>query len=147
MHTESSIFIQAPIDRVFDVTTDLSRWPEILPHYRYVRTIGRDGEGSVVRMACVRSGIPVSWESLHRVDRAAREMHFTHLKAWTKGMVVVWEYRERDGGVGITLRHDLEFRWPLLAPVAVPVIGGFFIGHIANRTLSTFKDYLEAGNV
>ena len=41
--------------------------------------------------------------------------------------------------------HDLKFRIPWLAWLAEPVIGGFFIGHIAGRTLARFKDYLEHG--
>ncbi len=71
-------------------------------------------------------------------------MRFTHLKKWTKGMVVVWHYTPQpDGRVKVQIVHDLNFRWPPLAPVAEPVIGGFFIEHVANKTLNTFKDILE----
>ena len=31
--------------------------------------------------------------------------------------------------------HALRFRLPALAPIAEPIIGGFFIHHVANQTL------------
>lgn len=144
MFTESHITIQAPRERVFECTIDLERWPERLPHYRYVKVLERAEGGSLVKMACRRSGIPVAWVSRHTVHPAEWEMRFEHLRAWTKGMKVVWHYEENTaGGTDITLAHELAFRWPVLAPIAEPIIGGFFIDHIAGRTLRTFKVLLE----
>lgn len=145
MLTESRIEIAAPPGRVYEFTADILRWPERLPHYRFVRELGRDGEALVVRMACRRSGIPVSWESRFWREPDGPRIRFEHLRAWTKGMVVVWHYEEVAGGTRIRLTHDLSFRWPFLAPVAEPVIGGFFIEHIAGQTLATFKRLLESG--
>ena len=143
MHTSSRILIRAPRSDIFEVTTDLSRWPELLPHYRFVHFLEKDGDRSVVKMAARRGWIPISWVSEHTVDRAHWQMRFRHLRAFTKGMEVVWEYHEREDGVEVVLRHDLKFRVPMFAPVAEPVIGRFFIEHIANKTLRTFKAFLE----
>ena len=145
MRTESRITINAPRERVFEMTSDILRWPEWLPHYREVSELGRDGEAVIVRMACHRSGIPTSWVSRYSVHRDQWQTRFEHLKAWTKGMQVVWHYDEdaASGCTHIRLTHDLAFRWPPLAPLAEAVIGGFFIEHIAGRTLATFKRLLE----
>ena len=43
----------------------------------------------------------------------------------------------------VEIVHDLNFRVPALAPLANPVIGGFFIEHVANQTLRCFKQHLE----
>ncbi len=40
MHTATSIHIAAPRERIFATVSDLARWPELLPHYRYIRTLG-----------------------------------------------------------------------------------------------------------
>ncbi len=96
-------------------------------------------------MACWRGFVPISWVSKHEVDPTKREQHFTHLKAWTKGMVVVWTYEERaDGGTDVTIIHDLKFRVPALAFLIEPIIGHGFIDPVANKTLATFKRLLEA---
>ena len=94
-------------------------------------------------MAATRSGIPISWTSEQVVDREELEVRFHHLKAFTKGMQVVWSFRDTPDGVGVEISHDLRFRIPALAPIFDPLIGDFFIGHIANKTLRCMKAYVE----
>lgn len=145
MHTANSILIKAPRHRVFEVAADLERWPEILPHYRFVKVQEVSGEKKIVKMAAKRDWIPVSWVSEFWTDPGKFELHFFHLKAFTKGMQVVWTMEETSEGVEVRIQHDLKFRIPLLAPVAEPIISGFFIHHIASQTLGCMKTRLEAG--
>ena len=144
MHTESSILINAPMSEVFAMTSDLTRWPACLPHYRWVRWIEGGPDSGIVQMAALRGSIPIKWISEYRRDAAKPELYFRHLSAFTKGMEVRWIYEQRPEGVHITIDHELSFRWPLLAPVANPVIGEFMIGWVAPRTLSGFKKLLES---
>ena len=37
MRTVDQRLMRAPIDRVFAAAADVERWPEWLPHYRWVR--------------------------------------------------------------------------------------------------------------
>lgn len=143
VHTATSMIIHAPKERIFETAADLALWPSILPHYRYIRFYEKSPTRSVVKMAAVRSGIPIAWTSEQIVDREACEVRFTHLKAWTKGMEVVWTFRETPAGVLVEIVHDLRFRWRLFAPVAERIIGDFFIQNIANKTLRRMKEYLE----
>lgn len=144
MHTESSEFMRASARRIFEIASDLERWPEYLPHYRHITVLERDPDGSVVvEMAARRGVIPVSWVSRYRADPSVPQMRFEHLRAFTKGMVVVWDFAERDDGTLVTIRHDLNFRWPPLAPLADLIIGRFFIGGVAPRTLRCFRDICE----
>jgi len=135
--------MRAPLEEIFETAADLSRWPEILPHYRYIRYYERSPERNVVKMAAVRSGIPISWVSEQRIDRDRCEVRFRHLKAFTKGMEVVWTFEDTPDGVRVSIIHDLEFRLPALAPLADRIIGGFFIGHVAARTLECMKRHLQ----
>ena len=57
------------------------------------------------------------------------------MKAFTKGMRVVWTFQEVPDGVLVEIKHDLAFRVKILAPIADKIIGDFFIHHIANKTL------------
>ncbi len=144
MNTQSTILIRAPKQEIFDCTSDLSRWPAILPHYRYITYLERGTDRHIVKMAAHRSGLPIAWTSEQTIDRAKHEIHFHHLKAFTKGMTVVWTFDEKPEGTQVTIIHVLNFRIPALAPVAEPIIGGFFIDNIAHKTLATFKSHLEA---
>src|SRR5260370_29801474 len=94
MHKTNSIVMHAPKMAVFETAANLELWPKILPHYRYIRFLERGPDRNVVVMAAQRSGIPVSWTSEQIIDREKCEIHFRHLKAWTKGMHVVWTFTE-----------------------------------------------------
>jgi ribosome-associated toxin RatA of RatAB toxin-antitoxin module len=136
--------IRAPKTAIFEAAANLELWPKILPHYRYIRYLERGVDRNVVIMAAVRSGIPVSWTSEQTIDRQKMEIHFHHLKAWTKGMHVVWSFRETPVGVLVEIVHDLRFRVRLLGPVMEPIIGRGFIHPVASRTLRWMKMHLES---
>lgn len=143
MRTGNSIIMQAPRMTIFETAANLELWPKILPHYRYIRYLERGRDRNLVVMAAVRSGIPISWTSEQVIDREKIEVHFHHLKAWTKGMRVVWSFKETPGGVLVEIMHELRFRNRALAPVVEPIIGNFFIHYIAGKTLRCMKAYLE----
>jgi ribosome-associated toxin RatA of RatAB toxin-antitoxin module len=146
MHTGNSIIIHAPKNAIFETAANLALWPKILPHYRFIRFLERDADRSLVVMAAVRAGIPISWTSEQIIDRDRCEIRFHHLKAWTKGMHVVWSFKETPAGVVVEIVHDLRFRVRLLAPLVEPIIGKGFIHPVANRTLQCMKHYLERNN-
>ena len=144
MHKTNSIVMHAPKVAIFETAANLELWPKILPHYRYIRFLERGADRNVVVMAARRSGIPISWTSEQIVDRNRLEIHFRHLKAWTKGMNVVWTFSDQPQGVLVTISHDLRFRIPALALIVDPIIGDFFIHGVANKTLRCMKAYVEA---
>ena len=129
---------------IFKTAANLELWPEILPHYRYIRFLERSPNRNIVVMAARRSGIPISWTSEQIIDRERLEIHFHHLKAWTKGMRVVWTFPDTPDGVLVAISHDFRFRIRPLAPIIDLVIGDFFIHNIANKTLRCMKAYVEA---
>ena len=143
MHKTNSIIMCVPKMTVFETAANLELWPRILPHYRYIRYLERSPGRNVVVMAATRSGIPISWTSEQIIDRERIEVRFRHLKAFTKGMLVVWTFQEVPAGVLVEIKHDLAFQVKLLAPVADKVVGDFFIHHIANKTLRCMKAYVE----
>jgi len=143
VHKVNSIVVQAAKAAIFETAANLELWPKILPHYRYIRFLKRGADRNIVVMAAQRSGIPISWTSEQIIDRNRQEIHFHHLKAWTKGMHVVWTFSDTSDGVLVTISHDLRFRIPALGPIVDLIIGDFFIRNIANKTLRCMKAYLE----
>jgi ribosome-associated toxin RatA of RatAB toxin-antitoxin module len=143
MNQTNAIVMYAPEDLIFEAAADLALWPSFLPHYRYIHYLEKGPVRNIVKMAARRGKIPVSWISEQVVDREKREVWFTHLKAWTKGMKVVWRFKPMPKGTEVQIIHDLSFRSGLLAPIAEPIIGRFFIDYIARQTLVHMKSHLE----
>jgi aromatase len=144
MHTENRIVIRAPLERIFNTVADLSNWPRVLPHYRWVRLLEQTPTRNVVIMAARRKWIPVRWTAEQTVDRERHEIHFRHLKAFTKGMHVVWTFTPTSDAVEVCIRHELQPTIPLIGRfIAETIIAGFFISYIANQTLTHFKHYFE----
>jgi ribosome-associated toxin RatA of RatAB toxin-antitoxin module len=144
MHKTNSLVMHAPKMKVFETAANLELWPKILPHYRYIHYLERSPNRNVVVMAATRSGIPISWTSEQIIDREKCEVRFHHLKAWTKGMRVVWTFEDTPTGVLVKISHDLRFRIAVVAPIVDLLIGDFFIHNIANKTLRCMKAYVEA---
>ena len=144
MHTETSIVMHAPLEKIFETAADLSLWPKILPHYRWIRFLEQSPTKNTVTMAAKRKWIPVQWTSEQEIDREKLEIRFHHLRAFTKGMRVVWTFTRTHDGVEVKIKHDLQPNIPLIGKfVAERIIGKFFIGYIANQTLTHMKLYIE----
>jgi ribosome-associated toxin RatA of RatAB toxin-antitoxin module len=143
----NSILIRAPLQNIFAAASDLAKWPEFLPHYRYNRFISKMPWGGIVRMAAVRTGIPTSWISVYRIDPETRQLQFEHLKSAlnaTRGMKVIWSFQELQNEVKVEITHELDLKWPLIGGfVAEWIVGWFFIHHIASKTLAGLKKKME----
>jgi ribosome-associated toxin RatA of RatAB toxin-antitoxin module len=144
MHKTNSILMHAPKTAIFDAAANLELWPKILPHYRYIHFLERGHDRNIVVMAARRSGIPISWTSEQTIDRERFEVRFLHLKAWTKGMHVVWTFSDARDGVLVTITHDFRFRIRALAPIVELIVGNFFIHNVASKTLRCMKGHVEA---
>src|SRR3989442_11620058 len=99
--------IRVPMERAFQVASDVERWPEILSHYRWVRFLDRHQRGGTVEMAAWRPfGLfryPTWWVSEMTLDRAAREIRYRHVRGITTGMDVVWRLVGESDGVAGTI--------------------------------------------
>lgn len=155
MTTVDEIEMAAPVAECFRAGADVERWPEILPHYRWVRFQRKDGFGTgLVEMAARRHfgplPYPVWWVSEMSVDETRPAVLYRHVDGVTAGMEVEWSFREVSPGrtrVRIVHEWDGGPRWPLprwaRSEVAGRVIGPVFIHHVASRTLLGVKRHVE----
>ena len=147
MQIVDRIHIRAPFTRVFAAASSVTRWPAILPHYRWVRLL----DDGLVEMAAWRpfaGGIikyPTWWVSEMVGDRPVGEIRYRHVRGITRGMDVVWRLVEQNGGIDVSIVHTWDGpRWPLVGRVAADVvIGPVFIHGIASRTLAGIKKEAE----
>lgn len=137
--------MDAPRDVCFQVAADVERWPEILPHYRWVRFHDRRDFGTGrVEMAAWRDfagplRYPTWWVSDMRVDRDEPVVYYEHVDGITRGMQVKWSFEARDdGSTDVKITHAWDGpAWPLIGPLAWDlVISRQFVSVIAQRTLA-----------
>ena len=142
MKSRLHLVMRAPVERIFPLAADVERWPEILPHYRYVRRI--PGAERRFAMGARRGPLPVRWEAIQRPLPAERRIEFVHTGGVTAGMQVAWRFEEADGATDVSIEHRLDLAWPLIGEWAARwVIGPQFIEAIARRTLGRVKELAE----
>ncbi len=151
MRTVDTVRIHAPASDVFAAARDVERWPEILPHYRWVRVrTPREGGGTVEMAAWRPFGRlrwPTWWVSEMESDAATLTVRYLHVEGITTGMHVAWRIAPVPGpGGDVDVRVVHEWRgppWPLGGLLARLVIGPVFIHGIASRTLAGIKRHVE----
>jgi ribosome-associated toxin RatA of RatAB toxin-antitoxin module len=143
----------APPDILFRSAADVERWPEILPHYRWVRFHDKRGFGQgVVEMAAWRDFLgpiryPTWWVSEMSADPGEPIVRYRHVDGITRRMDVSWEFLPDPGGTRVRIVHEWEGpAWPLIRRIAADhVIGPHFVSVIARRTLAGICTHAERG--
>lgn len=144
MHTANEIVIQADATTVYELAAAVERWPEILPHYRWVRVLRDDGHERLVEMAARRDAIPVSWRAVQVREPAIPRIRFRHVGGVTKGMEVAWLFEPGPDGLTVRIVHEFDPPWPVVgALVADRIIGPLFVANIAGKTLRRIKELAE----
>jgi ribosome-associated toxin RatA of RatAB toxin-antitoxin module len=147
MHTENGIEIRGPVKRIFQIAAQVDKWPEILPHYRWVRILQRKKRRTTVEMAARRGRIPVSWTAVQEVFPYER-ITYKHIKGFTTGMDVTWSFKPVQGRVEVVITHDFSLAWPLVGGfVSKYIVGALFVKPIASRTLQHIKQTVESGQI
>jgi ribosome-associated toxin RatA of RatAB toxin-antitoxin module len=143
--TENQIVIHADPDRVFALAAAVERWPEFLPHYRWVRVLNEDAGCRTVEMAARRSWLPLRWVSRQWRDPEARRIRFRHIGGLSRGMTVEWRIDPVPEGTRVVIWHGLELEVPLVGTaLGRRIVGEGFVRPIAGRTLACIKARVES---
>ena len=156
MHSTNQIVIRSDLGTIFDLAANVEEWGRILPHYRYVRVIHREGRRKWVEMSAWRDFVPVTWTAIQTVEPCEHgvpgKILFRHIRGLVRGMEVEWWFKagpENDSVlVGITHRLDrLPFPASILGSrLTDVVVARGFVGNIAGKTLRRMKELAEASS-
>lgn len=145
VHSTSEVWMRAPATAIYPLAAAVERWPELLPHYRWVALLERKGNRRLVAMSAHRDRFPITWHAIQALYPDEPRITFRHVRGVTLGMEVSWTFQEQDGGTLVRITHDLELRWPLVGEwVARRIIAPHFIEYIARKTLRRIKQLAEA---
>lgn len=149
VRTVDEITVRAPVATIFRLAADVERWPDLLPHYRFVRLREpRSDGGGLVEMSANRPlGVahwPTWWESAMRVRAPSSptakdaSVRFRHVRGITRTMEVEWTFEPVPEGTRVRIVHVWNGPgWPMIGEIAArAVIGPIFVHGIASRTLA-----------
>lgn len=145
--------MRTDVARAFAAGADVARWPEWLPHYRWVRFREQRPDGGVVEMAAWRPfagglvNYPTWWVSEMRIEPDVPRVRYRHIDGITRGMDVAWNFAPHEAGTLVTITHAWKGpAWPVIGRAAARlVIGPVFIHGIAARTLAGIARQVEQG--
>ena len=146
MRSEMSITVRGDIDRLYSLASDVPRWAEFLPHYRYVKVLGSNGPQRIVAMAAWRDIIPLRWVSVLELVPEERRIIFQHIGGGARGMYVEWRIVQEGPVVRATIMHDLS---RLAYPIVATSLGRAVLAHglidpVAGKTLACMRDLVES---
>jgi len=155
MRTVDERLVRAPVERVFELAADVERWPDLLPHYRYVRFRERMHGTAIVEMSANRPFGPFNWptwwaslmEVQHPANGAPPAIRFRHVEGITTRMEVQWTFQRVTEGTHVTVLHLWNGpKWPVIGDIAArALIGPVFVHGIASRTLEGLARAAEQG--
>ncbi len=145
IYTVNSQSVAAEPERVFALAADVTAWPELLSHYRYVRVLDGGDTSRTVAMGAQRGGFPVRWTAIQEIRPDRLEIYYRHVAGVTRGMDVLWQIEGAVGGSRAIITHRLQpDRWWLQSGVSRWVVGTVFVMAIADRTLAGIAARAEA---
>lgn len=147
MQTENQIIICGDKARIFAIASNISDWPRLLPHYRWVRILKDDGRVRHAEMAARRGRLPVRWRAAQVLLPEEDRIVFAHTGGVTRGMYVEWRLTQAGAGsVKVAIHHELDYPLPLVTGwFARRIVGALFVHHIAGLTLARVKEIVEDG--
>jgi aromatase len=141
-YTYNSVFIQRPIEEVFDLSNRLEEWPKVFDEYVNVKILDRTDSRIVFQMTNKENQ---SWRSHRVLDRAhwlvtaSREEPMFPFKH----MTLRWIYRPLNGGTEMVWEQFFEM--DPAANVSDEVAIDRVVRH-SQVNMQNFKRWLETRN-
>jgi aromatase len=139
-HTCNSIIINAPYEKVFDISNDIPRWTELFGgEYRKAEIVKKEGNKIVFRLTDDEGR---SWQSFRFLFK---DNHFTYSEREDPKfpftfMKIVWLYTRKSGGIEMTWIQHFEMDGK--AKFNDTQVEGFINTHSLDN-LKIFKDIIE----
>jgi len=132
-HTDNSIIIEADLDLVWDMTNDVSSWPDLFTEYAAADILDRRGDTVVFRLTMHPDdeGRVWSWVSERTPDPATRTVCAHRVQTGPfKYMALFWEFTQEPGGVRMRWVQDFEMK------PAAPASDAGMTEHLNRNTVS-----------
>jgi len=139
-HTVNSIIINAPYEKIFDISNDIRRWTELFGgEYKKAEVVKKEGNKITFKLTDDEGRTWQSWRLLFK-DRYLAYAEREEPKFPFKFMKIIWLYTPRPAGIEMTwIQH---FEMDEKAKFNDEQVEGFINKH-SKDNLKIFKDVIE----
>lgn len=122
-----SIWINAPVEKVYAIAKEVERFPEVMPDLESVKVLERSEDGSrtvTEWVGLVRefNNMRVKWTEEDIWNDEAHTCHFRLLKGDLQKMEGEWRFTAEDVGTRFHSRIEYEYNVPLLGALVKNLI-------------------------
>ena len=141
---ETTVWINAPIDKVYEIAKDSSSYPEYMKDVQSITPVERDGDRLVSDWVGLipQFLLKVRWRQEETWDDAARTSNFRQIKGDYDRLDGRWSFVEENGGTRFDQFLDYEYNVPTLGPLVKKVIHSIVVKKL-NNISEAFKKRAE----
>jgi ribosome-associated toxin RatA of RatAB toxin-antitoxin module len=142
---ETSVWINAPIERVYAIAKDNRSFPDFMADVKSLDIVESEGNRVVSDWVGVISafGIKVRWRQEDIWDDHAYSCAFRQLKGDYDQLQGTWSFKEENGGTRFDSSLDYEYHVPMVGAVIKGVIHKLVIDNMES-VLGAIKKRAEA---
>jgi uncharacterized membrane protein len=126
---ETTVWINAPLSRVYEIARDNRSFPEFMEDVKSLDVIEEDGARVVSDYVGVvpAFGLKVRWRQEDLWDDQARVCRFRQLSGDYDLLEGEWSFRDENDGTRFDSRLEYEYRVPGLGPLVARVVHNIVI--------------------
>ncbi|MFZ1016246.1 MAG: aromatase/cyclase [Candidatus Cybelea sp.] len=121
-YVESTIVIDAPAQRVYELAKDQEHFPQFMPDVETVTILERRPDGVISRWKTLVEEAPIEWTEDDRFDDAALRIDYRLIEGDLDKFEGAWTFENRDGRTHVVLGVDFDFGVPTLAELIGPTL-------------------------
>lgn len=144
---ESSVFINAPVDKVFALAKNIEEFPEFMPDLKKVTILERSPDGNRTVSEFVGYikdfRITMKWTEEDEWDEEAKTCRFRLVKGDFKSYSGLWTFEPVDGGTRYTSVIEFEYEIPLIGPMIKSLVARLMKQNVDNM-LNAIKNKAES---
>ncbi len=141
----STIWIQAPLKKVYAISKDNSRFPEFMKDVQSLTVVESDGTRIISDYVGIVSAfnLKVKWRQEDVWDDSKHTCDFTQLKGDYDKLEGVWRFSEEKDGTRFDSELEYEYKVPGLGLMVGQVIHGLVVKNVEG-ILQAIKERAEA---
>ena len=121
-YVESTIVIDAPAQRVYELAKDQEHFPQFMPDVETVTILQRRPDGVISRWKTLVEEAPIEWTEDDRFDDAALRIDYRLIEGDLDKFEGAWTFENREGRTHVVLGVDFDFGVPTLAELIGPTL-------------------------
>ena len=147
---ESSLTINAPVEKVFALARNIESFPEFMPDLKKVTILEKSPDGSRVKSEFVGYikdfRITVKWIEEDEWDEQSKTCRFHLIKGDFKSYSGMWTFEAIEGGTRFHSVIDFEYEIPLIGPIIKTLVTKLMKQNVDNM-LQAIKKKAESDSI